>query len=163
LIHTRLKQWLLPEKIRRWLGWNHPPKMLEVSAKNLQRRQALTNPEWHCVLEWIQRQPSQKFPSPVDMSTFVLLRNRMNYRSSWLQRFKFWQFPWFQDGREVVGLNNLASVHFELSTTSNCYQVIQDSYWFSLPLSTEIVYSRFATNLQPNQYLLDEFLIVGSK
>ncbi|BAT56534.1 hypothetical protein NOS3756_55410 [Nostoc sp. NIES-3756] len=163
LIHTRLKQWLLPEKIRRWLGWNHPPKMLEVSAKNLQRRQALTNPEWHCVLEWIQRQPTQKFPSPVDMSTFVLLRNRTSYRSSWLQRFKFWQFPWFQDGREVVGLNNLASVHFELSTTSNCYQVIQDSYWFSLPLSTEIVYSRFATNLQPNQYLLDEFLIVGSK
>ncbi|BCL37134.1 PhoD-like phosphatase [Nostoc sp. MS1] len=163
LIHTRLKQWLLPEQTRRWLGWNHPPKMLEVSAKRLQRRQTITNPEWHCVLEWIQRQPTQKFPNLVDMSTFVFPRNHRNSRSSWLQPFKFWHSPWFQDGREVVGLNNLASVHFELSTTDNCYQVIQDCYWFSFPLSTKIVYSRFTTNLQPNQYLLDEFLIVGSK
>jgi hypothetical protein len=163
LIHTRLKHWLLPEKTRRWLGWSHPPYMLEVSAKRLQRRQAITNPEWHCVLEWIQRQPTQKFLSPVDMSTFIAPHNRINSRWQWLQPLKFWQSPWFQDGREVVGLNNLASVHFDLSDISNCYQVIQDSYWFSVTFSPEIVYSRFTTSLQPNHYLLDEFLIVGSR
>ncbi|HEY9799705.1 MAG TPA: PhoD-like phosphatase [Leptolyngbyaceae cyanobacterium] len=162
LVHTSLKHWLLPEKVRRWLGWNHPPNMLKVSGKRLQRRQAITNPNWHSVLEWIPRQPTEKFPVQVDISTFIAPRNRANFRSSWLKPLKFWQFPWLQDGQEVVGLNNLASVHFDFSDTNNCYQVIQDNYWFSFTFSTEIVYSRFATNLQPNQYLLDEFLIVGS-
>lgn len=162
LVHTSLKHWLLPEKTRRWLGWNDPPKMLQVSGKRLQRRQAITNPNWHSVLEWMPRQPTEKFPVQVDISTFIAARNRTNFRSSWLQLLKFWQFPWLKDGREVVGLNNLASVHFDFSDTNNCYQVIQDNYWFSFTFSTEIVYSRFATNLQPNQYLLDEFLIVGS-
>ncbi|ABA22072.1 conserved hypothetical protein [Trichormus variabilis ATCC 29413] len=163
LIHTRLKQWLLPEKIRRWLGWNQPPNMLEVKAKRLHRRQAVTNPNWHCVLEWIPRQQAQNLHSQVDMSTFVAPWNRKNPRWQWLQPLKFWQSPWFQDGREVVGLNNLALVHFDLPDSSNSYQVIQDTYWFSYTSTTQIVYSRFATNLQPNQYLLNEFLIVGSQ
>ncbi|BAB76305.1 PhoD-like phosphatase [Anabaena sp. FACHB-709] len=163
IIHTRLKQWLLPEKIRRWLGWNQPPNMLEVTAKRLHRRQALTNPDWHCVLEWIPRQPTQNFYHQLDMSTFITPKNRRNLRWQWLKPLKFWQSPWFQDGREVVGLNNLAFVHFELSGNSNSYQVIQDTYWFSSTSTTQIVYSRFATDLQPNQYLLNEFLIIGSQ
>lgn len=154
---------VLTGKIRRWLGWNQPLNMLEVTAKHLRRRQALTNPNWHCVLEWIPRQRHQHFHSQVDMSTFVAPWNRQKARWQWLQSLKFWHSPWFQDGREVVGLNNLALVHFELSDTNNAYKVIQDTYWFSSTFSTKIVYSRFATNFQPNQYLLDEFLIVGSR
>ncbi|WP_066384091.1 PhoD-like phosphatase [Anabaena sp. CA = ATCC 33047] len=159
IIHTRLKQWLLPEKIRHWIGWNQPPNMLEIGAKQLTRSQALTKPNWHCVLEWIPRQSTQSFNYYTEISDLIAAKKTAkNSRWRWLEPFKFWQTRWFQDGREVVGVNNIASVHFELFENNN-YQVIQDIYWFDAASANKIVYSRFASNLQPNQHLLQSFSV----
>ncbi|MEH2137134.1 MAG: PhoD-like phosphatase [Nostoc sp.] len=157
LIHTRLKDWLLPEKVRHWIGWIHPPNMVEVSAKQLHHnRQMLTNSDWHCVLEWIPRNSVQTSRFGADISPLVAPWKRAeNAKWKWLQSLMFWKFRWFQDGREVVGLNNLALVHFEFADASNSDKVIQDLYWFSSWYPTQVVYSRFESELTPNQSLLE--------
>ncbi|MEA5565879.1 PhoD-like phosphatase [Anabaena sp. UHCC 0399] len=155
LIHTRLKEWLLPEKIRRWLGWNQPPNMVQVSAKKSARDQGKHNPDWYCVLEWIPRQSTQDFHSQREMSFLINAHKKaQNSYLQWLQPFMFWQYRWFQDGKEVVGLNNISLVHFDLAEMENDYKVIQDVFWCDSKSSTQIVYSRFAINLQPNQKFL---------
>ncbi|QLE55930.1 PhoD-like phosphatase [Nostoc sp. TCL26-01] len=158
LIHTRLKDWLLPEKLRHWLGWNQPPDMLEVGTRRSPQHHN-TNPDWHCVLEWIPRQTTKNFHSQVDMTSFIAPWNRKNTYWQWLKPLMFWQSRWFQDGREVVGVNNLALVHFDSPDTNSSHQVIQDTYWIS---ANQIVYSRFITHLQPNQKLLKKFVIRNS-
>ncbi|MEH1893806.1 MAG: PhoD-like phosphatase [Nostoc sp.] len=160
LIHTRLKDWLLPEKMRHWIGWSNPPNMVEVSAKQLfgglRPYQMVTNYDWHCVLEWIPRNPVQTSRFGADISPLIAPWKRAeNAKWKWLQPLMFWKFRWFQEGREVVGLNNLALVHFEFADASNSDKVIQDLYWFSSWYPTQIVYSRFESQLIPNQSLLE--------
>nr|AVH79572.1 hypothetical protein [Nostoc sp. PCC 9448] len=155
LIHTRLKSWLLPEPTRYWLGWNTPPNLLEVKAKKLHRQQAKLHPDWYCLLEWIPRQRTQNFFSKPDgCSLSNIYRQGKKYRWRWLKPLLFWQSRWFQDGREVVGLNNIALVYFELTSPDSDYKVIQDIYWFDSICSDQIVFSRFATYLHPNRQLL---------
>ncbi|MEH2440167.1 PhoD-like phosphatase [Nostoc sp.] len=160
LIHTRLKDWLLPEKMRHWIGWSDPPNMVEVSAKQLfgglRPYQMVTNYDWHCVLEWIPRNPVQTSRFGADISPLIAPWKRAeNAKWKWLQPLMFWKFRWFQEGREVVGLNNLALVHFEFADASNSDKVIQNLYWFSSWYPTQIVYSRFESQLIPNQSLLE--------
>ncbi|MDZ8184502.1 MAG: PhoD-like phosphatase [Nostoc sp. ChiSLP02] len=170
LIHTRMKDWLLAEKRRYWIGWMNPSNMVEVSGKTLHRNtftvkryhknrlnqsQELTNPDWYCVLEWIIRQSAQTYSCTTDLSSFIAPWQRAkNAKMRYLQPLMFWKFRWFQEGREVVGLNNLGLVKFELPDASTYYQIIQDSYWFSSWEPTQIVYSRFESELTPNQLLL---------
>jgi hypothetical protein len=157
LIHTRLKQWLLPEKNRRWLGWNQPPNIVQVSTHKSRREQAKINPDWYCVLEWIPRQSTQKFHPQTEM--YFLINAHKKAKKSpwqWLEYLMFWKSRWFQDGREVVGVNNIASVHFDLAEVESSYKVIQDVFWCDSQSSTQIVYSRFTMNLQPNQQLLSQ-------
>ncbi len=156
LIHTRLKDWLLPEKVRHWIGWSNPPNMVEISEKQLHHnRQMLTNSDWHCVLEWIPRNNVQTSGCTADILSLIAPWKRAeNAKWKWLQPLMFWKFRWFQEGREVVGLNNLGLVHFELVDESNSCKVIQDLYWFSSWYPTQVVYSRFETPLKPNQSLL---------
>jgi len=66
----------------------------------------------------------------------------------------FWKSLWFQDGREVVGLNNLAFVHFEGTDGS---QVIQDLYWFSTNSPVRLVRSRFKAELDPESFIMPPF------
>jgi hypothetical protein len=153
LIHTRLKDWLLHEKLRRWVGWSNPPDMVEITARQTPRARAhllQMKPEWNCLLEWIPRQRNQ---TPDFGRNLSWLMTRKNSQWKWLQRLMFWKSPWFQEGREVVGLNNLALVHLELADTDSTYKVIQDLYWFSSWYPTQIVYSRFETELMPNPIL----------
>jgi hypothetical protein len=144
LLHTRLKDWLFPEKIRRSIGWNHPPQMLPFQARL--DRQDLANPhDWECVLEWIPRQRSSV--AIFDRSSSGLVPTR-SISVSWrlkryLQRSIWWQSRWFQDGREVVGLNNLAVVQLQDR------QVIQDLYWRAPWLQNPIVFSRFVASIEP--------------
>ncbi|QMS91142.1 PhoD-like phosphatase [Nostoc edaphicum CCNP1411] len=156
LIHTRLKDWLLPEKVRHWIGWLNPPNMVEVSEKQLHHnRQMLANSDWHCVLEWIPRNSVQTSAYTADIFSLIAPWKRAkNAKWKWLQPVMFWKSRWFQEGREVVGLNNLALVHFELPDGGNSCKVIQDLYWFSSWYPTQIVYSRFESQLTPNQSLL---------
>ncbi len=172
LIHTRMKDWLLAEKLRYWIGWMNPANMVEISDKKLhhdtftakrypnqlRQQQQLTDPDWYCVLEWIIRQSAHTSNCTADISSFIAPWKRArNTKIRCLQPLMFWKSRWFQEGREVVGLNNLGLVQFELPNAGSSYEIIQDSYWFSSWYPTQIVYSRFATQLTPNQSLLGNF------
>lgn len=80
ILHTRLKDWLLPESVRRWSGWNQPPKMIERS-----RHRSAQLPDWECTLEWLPRQAAQRHSANLDRSWTVW----MAQGRSWL---KFWKW-----------------------------------------------------------------------
>ncbi|MGB3297552.1 MAG: PhoD-like phosphatase [Phormidesmis sp.] len=166
ILHTRLKQWLLPERPRKWVGWSSPPSMTELrSDKQLAssyRRASkrpdeppdepsnrLPNrpPDWQCQMNWLRRQPAQ--PADIKVNLFELVPSRARSRhwaSKWL---KFWNARWFQEGREVVGINNIALVHFQLqaspapSQSPDQLTILQDHYWLSPWLPTQVVRNRF--------------------
>ncbi|NJL84793.1 MAG: PhoD-like phosphatase [Leptolyngbyaceae cyanobacterium SM1_1_3] len=148
LLHTRLKDWLLSEPLRRWIGWSAPPDMLELPTS-----EAHSRPDWACVLEWIPRRHQE--PLERDARAFYLRQQRSALRT-WLQPLFFWQSRWFQSGREVVGLNNIALVSFETATTPPT--VTQQSYWFSRATAA-IAVSRFTSDITPNNPLLDQIQI----
>jgi hypothetical protein len=150
LLHTRLKDWLFPEKIRRSIGWNQPPQMLPFRSR-LSRHDRQTPYDWECVIEWVHRDRATvaSFGGEVAWkehrhrsalvpihATSVSLQLK-----SGLQRLMWWQSRWFQDGREVVGLNNLAVVQWQAQT------IVQDLYWCSPWLPTQIVFSRFVASI----------------
>jgi hypothetical protein len=124
IIHTRLKSWLLPEPVRQWVGWNRPPQM---SEKPDRRSQPV--PDWVCHLEWIPRQAAQHLSGSME--------------HTWWQRL--WQ--WFQDGKEVVGVNNLAIVSFLTTETPT---IVHTLYWVSPWDATEVQYSRYDCKLISN-------------
>ncbi|MBD2354616.1 PhoD-like phosphatase [Tolypothrix sp. FACHB-123] len=148
IIHTRLKQWLLPEKNRQWIGWKNPPYMLEISSRKAYRESlAHRPPEWHGLMEWVHRKITKTAEFGTNVSWLMTAeQHAKNLKWELFQYFTFWKLPWFQDGREVVGLNNLALVHFEIDN-NNSSKVIQDLYWFSTWYPIEIVYSRFESEL----------------
>jgi hypothetical protein len=138
LLHTRLKEWLLPEKVRHSIGWNHPPQMLPFQTR-LPRRHSPPH-DWECTLEWIPRHPAtvaNLVPTP---STAVKQLNHFYQRLMW------WKSHWFQEGREVVGLNNLAVVQLQDRA------IVQDLYWHSPWQPTQIVFSRFVVSLADCAY-----------
>jgi hypothetical protein len=143
LLHTRLKDWLLPEKIRHSIGCNYPPQMLPFRSRL--SRQDLSNPhDWECTLEWIPRNRSTVASFDRHSSGLVptLATDRFQLKY-FLQRLMWWKYRWFQDGREVVGLNNLAVVQWQSQT------IVQDLYWCSPWLPTHIVFSRFVAAIEP--------------
>jgi hypothetical protein len=151
----------------------NPANMVEIAGKKLHsdtftakryhknrlhQQQQLTGPDWYCVLEWMIRQSAQTSECTADLSSFIAPWKRAkNSQIRYLQPLMFWKSRWFQEGQEVVGLNNLSLVKFELPNASSDYQIIQDSYWFCSWYPTKIVYSRFQTQLTPNQELLGDF------
>ncbi|MGD1852875.1 MAG: alkaline phosphatase D family protein [Leptolyngbyaceae cyanobacterium] len=140
VLHTRLKQWLLPEKPRRWFGWSTPPDMVEQSNYS---RDLSHPPQWSCQTQWLQRHRAR--PVMVETDMFWL---RQPQSRQWLKWLQFWRARWFQEGREAVGVNNIALVHFQNGTDSaQSVTILQDSYWFSTWLPTQIVRSRFQTPL----------------
>ncbi|MBI4783125.1 MAG: PhoD-like phosphatase [Oscillatoriophycideae cyanobacterium NC_groundwater_1537_Pr4_S-0.65um_50_18] len=158
IIHTRLKDWLLPEKVRVWSGWFEPPSMVEHSAAR-HKQDSIPDPDWLCALEWMPRCRTQPPVFGNALNWLLLPGKRQKPRRHWFESLFFWRSHWFQDGREVVGLNNLALVQFESSRSLNAGQadkVIQDLYWFSSWSPTQIVYSRFESPLVPNQTLLKQ-------
>ncbi|BAY11097.1 PhoD-like phosphatase [Calothrix sp. NIES-2098] len=155
IIHTRLKQWLLPETSRHWIGWSNPPYMVEISDRK-SRRNYLSHhqPEWHGVMEWVHRTSTQTADFGNNVSWLINSRRQAkNQKWRWLQYLTCWKLPWLQDGREVIGLNNLALVQFEIDGNSD-RKVIQDLYWFSTWYPTEIVYTRFESQLSDSKFQL---------
>jgi hypothetical protein len=139
IIHTRLKHWLLPEPVRQWVGWNHPPRMVERAQRRSHPSPYL--PDWFCTLEWIPRQSAQRLGGS-------FAGNDAN-RGIWgkIGR-RFWQ--WFQDGQEVVGINNLAMVSFLITDASTARAIAHTLYWRSPWQPSEVFYSRFDCKLMPN-------------
>jgi hypothetical protein len=141
LLHTRLKDWLLPERIRRSIGWNHPPQMLSFQAR-IPRHHLAQPHDWECTLEWIPRKPATGANLIPTRSTAGNLQP-----NHFFPRLMWWKSRWFQDGREVVGLNNLAVVQLQDRA------IVQDLYWCSSWLPPQVVFSRFVAPLQPDLHL----------
>jgi hypothetical protein len=178
LIHTRLKDWLLPEKIRYWMGWSDSPGMVELSTKQLpylrrgvgfvsnkRSSRAIASleeedlpsaqPDWSCALEWMPRDQTRVSPFGVEVPWLLPpWRRARDVRHRWLQPLFLWRSRWFQNGREVVGLNNLALIQFEPTDGNEADAIAQYLYWFSPWQPTQVVYSRFVSSLAPNQALL---------
>lgn len=152
LIHTRLKQWLLPERTRHWQGWSYPPHMQEQSRWSFRR--SLKKSDWTCALEWLPRQTAETAKFGQRLPWLEVRSHSPN--PSWLNSLQFWKSRWFQEGREVVGLNNLALVRFEPGETATAVTVVQDVYWFSPWSPVQIMRSQFSSPLAPNQKLVQK-------
>jgi hypothetical protein len=168
VLHTRLKHWLLPEKKRQWIGWDQPMDMLEYEGKRNQDWRAAAQipqgsikathkgdtasapPDWYCALDWIPRESFQPVVFRHHLSWLMPSWKKARL-SKWWRSLMIWRNLWFNDGREVVGRNNLAFVHFEGEDGSH---IAQDLYWFSTDLPIRIVYSRFQTRLTPDEVTL---------
>lgn len=175
ILHTRLKDWLLPEKLRRWVGWSSPYDMVELSRRQAQQlhqkgkiRSAQRSPmdkkdrspatpqselpEWACVLEWVPRQKAQFAAFGIEVPWLLTPSQRtLDSRYPWLRFLMFWRQRWFQEGREVVGLNNIALVQVLPPDAQSPAIVVQELFWFSPWSPTQIVSSLYATPLTPNE------------
>ncbi|AFY77727.1 PhoD-like phosphatase [Pleurocapsa sp. PCC 7327] len=140
LIHTKAKSILMPERRRFWIGWTNPPEMIEV------RHTDRSLPEWKCSLEWIPRQPIQ-IPEWGKTVPWLRVQQKQNWLCNsvkWL-----WRNRWFQEGKEVVGTNNLGLIQFERSDNEGA--AIQDIYWYTSWGNTRVGFSRFQASLHLRQ------------
>lgn len=171
LVHTRLKS-LLPERTQEQVGWNytaHPAEKpldaststpgnkamaepIPVLSKQDDREWAAAvrgrkfAPDWRYRIEWMPRQPVQ---IPPWGKSIPWLTPPSRQQSNWLQSLqtgvkRLWCNRWLQEGREVVGRNNLGVV--SLNWDSNC-TVQQDLYWYAPWQADTIVISRFLVPL----------------
>lgn len=152
LIHTRLKDLLLPEPVRRWWGWSEPMDMEEQSGHSANGdRLHSAPPDWVCVLEWLARQTAR--PAIHGANVPWLLPSHPQARrvpAQWVRPLLIWRWRWWQEGREVVGLNNMGLVQFDPETGDRPLTLIQDLYWFSPWFPIQSVYSRYQCPLVPN-------------
>ncbi len=145
ILHTRLKDWLLAERSRQWIGWHSPPDMMERTKK-----QHDLIPDWHIQLKWLKRRRAESVQLRGELSDLLPPKQRSRLLSlAWL---KFWRARWLQEGREVVGMNNIALVYFQpvresedpVSPDSVLKPTVRQShYWFSPWTPTQVVCSRF--------------------
>lgn len=145
LLHTRLKQWLLPEPTRKWVGWLSPPRMEETPTAG----RPTLEPQWSCQTRWLKRQRAQLAGFKPDLFWLTPPKEKNPY-GRWLDYLKPWKSRWFQEGEEVVGVNNIALVHFQTVPPQQSPQTIaltQSHYWFSSWLSNQVVCSQFQTQL----------------
>jgi len=159
MVHTKLKN-LLPERIRTWIGWLEPFELQEVTPRFWTRwfkfaapkRRRSAPPAWHYQTQWIVRQPAQT-PDWGKTVEWLPQPSRRVSRRSRVQQWLCtpWRSRWFQDGREVVGRNNLGVVHFENYHHADRSLVMQDLYWYAPWHGGQIVYSRYAAPLTSTQ------------
>jgi hypothetical protein len=135
LLHTRLKDWLFPAKIRYSIGSNFPPRMLPFRSQQSSRH---TPHDWECTLESIERQRAQL--TTLDRADLSPKNSRID---RYLQPLMWWKSGWFQDNREIVGINNLAVVTWQSES------IVQDLYWYFPRHPNRLVYSRFRASLSP--------------
>jgi hypothetical protein len=141
IVHTKFKS-LFPEPRRKWVIWYHPAEVKEIkSAKN----QLLAAPDAMYSIKWIKRQPSQ-----IAFKDVLWLKSYRKIRQTPLRQIKhwlslIWKNQWFQEGTEVVGLNNLGVISFNFSRNT---EVIQDLYWYAPWQPTNIVFSHYSVFLE---------------
>lgn len=147
LVHTKLKS-LFPEKTERWLGWEKPFKLEQVKQPLWwQRRNHLHNsnslPDWQYRIEWCKRQPTESLP----WQPYKKPSRKINWWQKLLELLLawIWRNPWFQEGSEVIGKNNISLVTFEWSTTKT---VIQETYWHPPWKTTDTVKTRYEVSLE---------------
>ena len=148
-IHTKLKS-LFPEKTQRWLGWEQPLELKQISNSWWQNRTPLKPnrnlPDWQYRIEWCQRQPAQSLPW---QRTVKIINNQDKPWQKLITKFIawLWRNRWLQEGSEVVGRNNLSLVKFEWSTSKT---VIQETYWHPPWNDMGTVKSCYRVSLEPD-------------
>jgi hypothetical protein len=149
LVHTKVKQMIWPERQRWWIGRTTPPEEIEV--KSIEGKLPLSSPDWIMSLDWMPRQSAQMIPW---MQGVSWLKSPRNSQSGW-QKFidLFWQSRWLQEGKDVVGLNNLGVVHWERSEDTDQSAIVQDLYWYASWGEPQIVLSRFRIPLHRRPFL----------
>jgi hypothetical protein len=153
VIHTKAK-FLLPERNRSWVAWHWPHDIREV--RSLQRylqspkgvNPAQPPPDWGYSITWIPRQPAHPL-AWVNLHHWRLPAQR---RSDWRLRLyrwvaQLWRNRWWQEGREVVGLNNIGLVSFQPSSEPDSAIVVQELFWYPPWNPNQVVSSRFQTSL----------------
>jgi hypothetical protein len=170
VLQTKLK---LPfsERVRHWVGYNDEGQEIEITPRfGKSIAQALTQwlrpkkplPErqidWGYRSQWMHRQPARR---PDWQQNPEWLQQLSQPNSSILQRL--WHWRWLQEGKEVVGLNNIGLVQLSWPQAAAQQQliphtpvqleeipiVIYDLYWYAPWQSPHVVYSRFQTLLHP--------------
>ena len=144
VIHTKLKS-LLPEKTKRWLGWNKSYKQIELPQLGWWRKRTLEQhptPDWQYRVEWCKRQPAQSLPWKLRQTN-----QKANLWHRLIDRLVslLWRNPWLQEGSEVVGRNNLSLVKFRWTTTK---AVVQETYWHPPWNDTGTVKSSYEVSLE---------------
>lgn len=143
--HTKAKSILLPERSRYWIGSTKPPRMQEVQTWS---RASHPWSNWACRLQWIPRQPVQSPPWGKSLP-WLNMKPKSKGGISWLRRVValLWRNRWVQEGREIVGLNNLGLIQFDWSNDFDRRSVSQDTYWYASWGKLRIVFSRFKVRL----------------
>ncbi|WP_416669509.1 PhoD-like phosphatase [Egbenema bharatensis] len=175
IVHTKIKS-LVPEWSQDWAGWDTPPELLGVRsilgfrrvspipqsthAPMIRRLHQIPGqarfawniavshprhlPHWRYHVDWISRQPAQMVYErlkPTAPPQGGLKRILDGFQMLWTNR-------WLQDGKEVVGLNNIGLVQFEWVEAADRFTVTQDLYWYAPWRSDAVVSSQFRVPLQ---------------
>lgn len=127
IVHTKLKS-LLPERTKRFIGWNYPLKQVELSRFSWWNRKKNQYPtsDWQYRIEWVRRQPAKP------MFGKTLNTDKTKGKVSFWQRLLdfllllLWRNRWLQEGWEVVGRNNISLVKLRWT---NEKIAIQETYW----------------------------------
>ncbi|HEY9696435.1 MAG TPA: PhoD-like phosphatase [Trichocoleus sp.] len=163
LVHTKLKS-IVPERPQEWIGWNESLENFVVSIKQgwipskrpetwshfheLANRHQRSLPDWYSRAEWLKRQPARTVPWGKNVSWAV----PNSTSPKWMTRLKqivslLWHNRWLQEGKEVVGRNNLGVVKFKGFDASQRPTVQQELYWHAPWEIGQVVYSRFEADL----------------
>ncbi|PSF36787.1 PhoD-like phosphatase [Aphanothece hegewaldii CCALA 016] len=136
IVHTKLKS-LFPEAYRKWYVWFHPAEVKEIKSA---KKQFLDTPDAMYSIKWIKRQPSHIALKDV---TWLKSYHQMRRAKNWLSFI--WKNKWLQEGTEVVGLNNLGVISFNIAENTD---IIQDLYWYAPWKPNNIVFSRYTVLLE---------------
>jgi len=174
IVHTKIKS-LVAEGSQDWAGWTDAPELLKVRSvlgfrrikplpppshsPHVQRlhrsshnswdiavRQSQSFPDWRYHIEWIRRQPAQivfdrsHLPKPGSKNLFKQIVHKLVQL--------VWNNRWMQEGREVVGLNNIGLVQFESTESPDSQLVLHDLYWYAPWRTDAIAFSRYEASLK---------------
>jgi hypothetical protein len=176
ILQTKIK---LPfsERLRYWVGYADENRETEItpgfwrsighwvsaiiSPKQRQRsKQFAQQPiNWGYRSQWLHRQPAQ---SPTWQQVPAWLQPLQNQPQSLNLLRRLWHWRWLQEGKEVVGLNNIGLVQLRWPSASKAADqtnhkaadtshpiVVYDLYWYAPWKLPHVVYSRFQTVLHP--------------
>lgn len=144
LAHTKLKS-LFPEKTERWLGWNNPVQLKQIAPTRWREGHRSQNslPQWQYRAEWCHRKGTTLLP-------WQLPERKITQQSSWWQKLltilsRLWRDRWFQEGKEIIGRNNLSLIKFSWTTHK---AVIQESYYHPAWKDSAVVKSSYTVSLE---------------
>jgi hypothetical protein len=167
VLQTKLK---LPfsEPVRYWIGYNDKSQEIEITprlGKSIARfltqwfdpREPARQIGWGYRSQWLHRQPARRPAWQQNPEWLQAIQSQPNLN---ILR-QLWHWRWLQEGKEVVGLNNIGLVQLSWPQSAAEQQlvpqipvqlaeipiVIYDLYWYAPWKAPHVVYSRFQTLL----------------